>query len=186
MADKILHRRPCSGFVKYPSDFEKRIVDGDARFRTRCDMLVGPCACGRTHQEGDGFVRELLERYNAKIEEKPLTLAEDGKVYMPRYWRAPRGHEGCNVLSGQCNCGLVHTANQQWVVELLEKHCTKIIGCPESELPIIDDPVIPDTDIDTDIDIDEPCGCPLCQPSQPSQPRQCTDPYPPPYPWLSY
>lgn len=134
---KILHRRPQSGFVKYPKDFEKRMVDGTARFRTKCDMLVGPCACGFVHQESDSHVQVRLDDYDAEIEPINLTVAEDGKVYIPRYWFRPRGHEQCTVLSGECACGVTHTANEEWVQRLLRDHIAKILGCPEVDEPII-------------------------------------------------
>ncbi len=161
---RILKRRPQSGFVKYPKDFEKRIIDGTARFRTRCDMLVGPCSCGGVHQEDDGFVRELLDDNDAVIELIELTVSKDGKVYIPRYWIKPRGHESCNVISGSCNCGKVHTANEQWAVELVVKHKAQVVGCPESEQPMI-----LNVRVDMGVEYVEPplpdgeCNCPACQ-----------------------
>jgi hypothetical protein len=134
---KSLARRKNSGFVNFPKSFDKRIIDGTARFRTKCDMLVGPCSCGGVHQENDGFVKELLQENNAQIDPINLTVADDGKVYMPRYWYKPRRHELCNVLSGHCACGEKHTANEAWVLWLLEQHGAKILGCPETALPPI-------------------------------------------------
>jgi len=139
MPDQILKRRPDSGFVPYPKHFEKRMVDGTARYRTRCDMLVGPCACGGVHQETDGFVQEALSYYGATIETINLQI-KNGKVYIPRYWLKVTGHENCDVLSGACKCGDIHTANEWWVVELLKAHGATILDCPETELPVIKKP----------------------------------------------
>jgi hypothetical protein len=152
---RILHRRPASGFVKYPNDFGKRIIDGTARFRTRCDMLVGPCACGHTHQEGDSFVKELLCDYDAEIETINL-VAIDGKVFMPRYWKKPEFHECCNTLVGDCSCGKTHKVNERWIVELLKAHGAKILGCETNE-PIIEEklpPPYPESNV---------CGCSECR-----------------------
>jgi hypothetical protein len=124
---RILHRRPNSGFVKYPNDFGKRIIDGTARFRTRCDMLVGPCACGLTHQENDDFVKDLLCDYDAIIETINL-VAVDGRVLIPRYWHKPGLHRYCDTLVGSCACGSTHKATEAWVIELLATHGAKILG----------------------------------------------------------
>lgn len=139
MSDQILKRRPNSGFVAYPLHFEKRMVDGTARYRTRCDMLVGPCACGHVHQEDDEFVHDLLQYYGVTIETLNLTV-KDGKVYIPRYWIKAVNHENCDVLSGPCKCGNTHKANEWWVVELLAAHGAKILNCSETELPVVDKP----------------------------------------------
>jgi len=148
----ILHRRSASGFVQYPKEFGNRLIDGTARFRTKCDMLVGPCSCGAVHQENDAFVQQMLEAYNASIEQINLIVSDDGKVYIPRYWAKSFRHELCNVLSGICNCGVTHTANENWVIKLLELHSAKILGCLETDLPsrrsrigkqILDEPIEP-------------------------------------------
>ena len=138
---KTLKRRASSGFVKYPSDFSKRTVDGCARFRTRCDMLVGPCSCGNVHQETDDWVQELLERNDAEIDHLEIR-SKDGVVYMPRYWDKPEGHATCNVLSGPCACGGVHTANERWVYDLIQQHGAKLVDCTEINLPVVGDPVV--------------------------------------------
>jgi len=124
---KTISRRVASGFVKYPKDFNKRIIDGTARFRTKCDMLVGPCACGGVHQEQDDWVRRLLSEHDANIEQLTLAPEEDGTIPIPRYWSLPRQHLNCTVLSGLCGCGQTHTANERWVVTLLEQHGTKLL-----------------------------------------------------------
>lgn len=134
---RILHRRPASGFVRYPDDFGKRIIDGTARFRTRCDMLIGPCACGHTHQENDNFVKELLRDYEAEIEVINLVVTDD-RVPMPRYWKKPEYHRYCDVLVGSCACGETHKVNERWVVDLLKDHGAKILGCDTDE-PIIEE-----------------------------------------------
>ncbi|MFA5344715.1 MAG: hypothetical protein WC315_00335 [Candidatus Omnitrophota bacterium] len=136
---KILKRRLSSGFVKYPKDFDRRIIDGTARFRTKCDMLVGPCACGGVHQEHDDWVQQLLGDNDAVIEPLMLAPEESGIILIPRYWLRPRGHERCTVLSGRCACGRNHTANERWVVDLLASHGAKLIGCKEVDLPPVGD-----------------------------------------------
>jgi hypothetical protein len=126
---KTLKRRQHSGFVKYPNDFEKRIVDGTARFRTRCDMLVGPCACGGVHQEHDSWVRGLLEEYAVDIEPFELKPDENGFVKIPRYWIKPNSHLDCTMLIGPCRCGRVHSMGEDWVILLVQAHKAKLEGC---------------------------------------------------------
>lgn len=152
---RILNRRKSSGFVKYPKDFEKRIIDGTARFRTKCDMLVGPCACGGVHQEHDDWVNRILADNNSAIEQLTLAPEENGTVLIPRYWIKPRGYECCNVLSGQCDCGRIHAANERWVLTMLRQHESKIVGCPEIE----------QTPVEDNCSRDEIRGCPceVCQ-----------------------
>lgn len=174
MTDQILKRRSKSGFVNYPKSFDKRIIDGTARFRTKCDMLVGPCACGGVHQENDGFVRELLADHAVTIEPMTLTVGDNGCVTMPRYWYKPRGHERCIVLSGLCACGKRHAANEQWVVDLLAAHNATIVGCPETELPAIPDPPNPEI-INSNHDDDIPeggCDCESCRAEREHQRRR--------------
>lgn len=137
---KILQRRPHSGFVKYPSDFDKRIIDGLARFRTRCDMLVGPCSCGHVHQENDRFVKEMLSCYEAEIEPLILTAVND-RVPMPRYWKKPYEHRQCNMLIGDCECGKTHKINERWIVDLLAVHNTQVLGCDTTEPIIEEEPI---------------------------------------------
>src|SRR5574340_864277 len=129
---KTLNRRPATGFVQYPKDFERRIIDGSARFRTKCAMLVGPCSCGYVHQESDYYVLDCLEHYYRCIE--PLILVTDTDyIPIPRYWQKPSSHENCNVLSGQCRCGKVHAPDEGWVKTLLAEHVSRIGGSPEPE-----------------------------------------------------
>ena len=123
----ILNRRPKSGFVLYPKQVEKRVVDGTARFRTRCDVLVGPCACGGVHQEDDPWVQHLLQHGNFSIE--PLVLhPQNGSVKIPRYWVKPRFHQSCTVLQGPCSCGATHIVGERWVQDLLMAHYAIIEG----------------------------------------------------------
>jgi hypothetical protein len=131
---KTLKRRASSGFVSYPKDFEKRVVDGTARFRTRCDMLVGPCSCGGVHQESDGWVEEVLEQYDATIEQLTLAPEDDGRVLIPRYWQKPRDHAHCNVLVGHCACSRTHRASETWVRTFVSQHCAKLVGCEAVEV----------------------------------------------------
>jgi len=137
MGSKILKRRPGSGFVNYPKDFEKRIVDGTARHRTKCDMLVGPCACGGVHQEDDAWVQQALQFNHAELEPLILRPDEDGTVQYPRYWTRSTDHKYCNVLSGKCKCGQRHTANEQWILDLLKQHNVILQDCPELLSPPI-------------------------------------------------
>lgn len=123
-----LKRRPKSGFVLYPKEAENRIIEGTARFRTRCDMLVGPCACGNVHQENDRWVQELLEYHNLTIEPLVLYPEEDGTVRIPRYWLKPTHRQTCTVLKGHCACGCTHTLNVDGIRRLLEQHNTVIFG----------------------------------------------------------
>ena len=136
-----LHRRPKSDFVNFPPFFQKRMVDGRARFMTKCDMLIGPCACGYTHTEDEGWVQELLQMYNCKIEPLILWGTELGDrgmvVEIPGYWKQGRNWERprCDVLVGRCSCGRTHTANQGWVKYLLVKHGAVILNMPSVEEP---------------------------------------------------
>jgi hypothetical protein len=123
-----LKRRQASGFVKYPKTFPKRIVDGSARYRTKCDVLVGPCACGGTHQETDDWVRELLRAHDAVIDTLALAPDEAGRIAIPKYWSCIRHHEICDTLVGQCCCGLIHNAKELWVHLALRVHGAKVLG----------------------------------------------------------
>jgi hypothetical protein len=158
----ILQRRKASGFVKYPKDFAKRIVDGTARFRTRCDVLVGPCACGGVHQESDEWVQDLLDNHDAKFELLVLAPDDSGLIHLPRYWIKPRRHENCTVLSGKCACGAEHKANESWVRALLSSHEATIVGCPEADLDLI-----PDQEISVQDDqlegVSPGCPCEHCE-----------------------
>ena len=124
--------RRKSGFITYPQSAEKRIVDGTARFRTKCDMLIGPCACGGVHQEDDDWVQRLLEEYSYNLEINVLHPEPDGyTVLIPRYWTRSQIRQNCNVLQGVCLCGKVHLINEQWVLDLLNLHRTTVEDCPE-------------------------------------------------------
>lgn len=122
----VLKRRPDSGFVNFPKEFDKRILDGSARFRTKCDMLIGPCSCGSVHRERDEFTRSVLSHYRMTIEPLVLTVV-DGTLPIPRYWDTGR-HDDCDVLVGDCSCGQKHTGHETWVLELLAAHCAEIVG----------------------------------------------------------
>jgi hypothetical protein len=163
MEKKVLKRR-ISGFVKYPSDFEKRTIDGLTRYRTKCDMLVGPCACGWVHQENEEWVQELLAKYNATIEPFIL-LPDNGSILIPRYWSKPENHCECTHLRGECACGHEHKANEHWVVKLLQKHNTTII-CEEAALPIVNEEHEYDTNtpiLDDSGGAIVGCNCSECQ-----------------------
>jgi hypothetical protein len=125
-----LSRRPKSGFILYPKDADKRIVDGSARYRTKCDVLVGPCACGAVHQEDDEWVQDLLHDYNHTLAPFILHWEFDGRVLMPRYWRKPRFHDSCDTLQGRCRCGTVHNCTEAWIIRLLSIHNTIIDNSP--------------------------------------------------------
>lgn len=128
---KTLKRRPDSGFVKYPKDFDKRIIEGTARYRTKCDMLVGPCACGGVHQENECWVSDMLADYDCEIE--PLTLmAKNGRVRIPRYWNKSVSHSRCDTLVGRCACGRTHNGTEDWIMQMLSDHNTVIEGIPSS------------------------------------------------------
>jgi hypothetical protein len=123
-----LKRRPSSGFVKYPKAFPKRIVDGSARFRTKCDVLVGPCACGGIHQENDGWVVRLLRHHDATIDQLALAPEEDGRILLPKYWTRNGTAANCDTLIGKCACGRTHTAEEEWVHRQVAQHCAHLVG----------------------------------------------------------
>lgn len=135
---KTLKRR-ASGFVLYPKEAEKRTIDGTARFRTRCDVIVGPCACGGVHQECDPWVQNTLAENDLEIE--PLVLRPDdlGMIFIPRYWVRALARQECCTLHGRCSCGVKHTANERWVRDMLAEHNATIIDCPEASLPTVGD-----------------------------------------------
>lgn len=123
----VLMRRPGSGFVRYPKQCSQRLGGCESTFRTHCDMLVGPCACGEMHRESDGWVRQLLRHYNLKIETLIL-VPRKGAVRIPKYWGKNDYHRTCTALVGPCACGKTHTIDEAWVIELLDLHCAKIAG----------------------------------------------------------
>jgi hypothetical protein len=123
-----LKRRQSSGFVKFPKAFPKRVIDGSARYRTKCDVLVGPCACGGVHQENDGWVRRLLQQHDATIDQLALAPEDDGRTLIPKYWTRPRGHEGCDTLLGGCACGRTHIVEEEWVHKLVVSHTAHLVG----------------------------------------------------------
>lgn len=141
---KTLQRRPKSGFVLYPKKIKDRIIEGTARFRTRCDMLVGPCACGNVHQEYDNWVQEFLEYHNFTIEPFVIYPEDDGTVKIPRYWIKPLHRQSCTVLKGHCACGHTHTLNVVGIRKLLEQHNTVIFGYEHLAENIVEEtPVCP-------------------------------------------
>jgi len=160
----VLNRRPKSGFVLYPKQAEKRIIDGTARFRTRCDVLVGPCACGAVHQEDDPWVQSLLRDNNYSIE--PFVLHSiNGSVKIPRYWVKPQHHQRCNILHGPCSCGSRHTVNERWVQDLLMAHHAIVenIHC-ESDIIDTDPHFMEDEGIN--------CNCDSCRRRHSENPRK--------------
>jgi len=133
-----LLRRPKSGFVVYPKYIPKRMVDGRARFMTKCDMMVGPCACGYTHQEHEGWVRETLQYQNLRFD--PLILWGEKQqrgmvVEIPGYWKQGWNwnRTRCDVLVGKCACGRTHSIQESWVRSLLQMHVAVILNLPQSE-----------------------------------------------------
>lgn len=152
----ILQRRSKSGFIPYPKAAEKRVIDGSARFRTKCDMLVGPCACGGVHQENDRWVYALLDDYDLNLETLNLQPDKNGMIFIPRYWIKTPCREDCSSLHGTCSCGKYHYANERWVRDMLEAHNTYISGCPEASLPTIGEP-----DSQEEMASGE-CGCGIC------------------------
>ena len=132
----ILQRRPKSGFVNYPLFFQKRMVDGRARFMTKCDMLIGPCACGYTHFETEDWVQDFLQMYHCKVESMILwgeELASRGMVVeIPGYWKQIRNWEytSCDVLVGKCVCSRTHRAGTSRVQKLLKRHQAVILNMP--------------------------------------------------------
>lgn len=56
LSPQILPR--VDGRVHWPAEWPKR---------GQCDMLVGPCACGKWHQETDADTVEALQQHNARI-----------------------------------------------------------------------------------------------------------------------
>jgi hypothetical protein len=151
----VLTRRPKSGFVLYPKDATQRTVDGTARFRTHCDVLVGPCACGNVHQENDGWVQEILEDCGHSLETLVLIPNSAGEIKMPRYWVKPPDHTGCDMLHGRCRCGKIHRANEAWVVNLLAEHQACLKKCPAALEAIVPEPTVESTHNDPDV----PAGC---------------------------
>jgi hypothetical protein len=139
----VLTRRPKSGFVNYPPFFQKRMVEGRARFMTKCDMLIGPCSCGYTHDEAEGWVREFLDMYNCRVETLILWGAELGSrgmvVEIPGYWKQAAsyrdGRSTCDVLVGKCVCGETHGPHNGWVLRLLRMHQSVILNMPPVDAP---------------------------------------------------
>lgn len=66
----MLPRTGAKGqFVLYPKDWPPQWRDPrNRRYQTKCDMLAGPCSCGRRHLPEDGDVQENLQRYGCRIE----------------------------------------------------------------------------------------------------------------------
>jgi hypothetical protein len=53
-----------SGLVPWPDDWLDRHYNA---CNEPCDMLIGPCACGAWHCEGEQWVQEILKKHNAVI-----------------------------------------------------------------------------------------------------------------------
>ncbi len=63
-------------FVKWPSDWQGRMAHtGKRRFDTYCDLIVGMCACGNRHREGEEWLNEMLMQYDCCIEPHAAWLA---------------------------------------------------------------------------------------------------------------
>lgn len=67
---RILKRFGHKGqFVRYPNNWDRRITHtGKRRFDTSCDLLLGMCACGDRHTEGEGWIDAILSINHARIE----------------------------------------------------------------------------------------------------------------------
>ena len=56
-------------FVKYPSDWQKRMVHtGKRRFDTSCDLILGTCSCGERHEGTEDWIEDSLGHHNSLIE----------------------------------------------------------------------------------------------------------------------
>lgn len=56
-------------FVKYPTDWDKRIYHtGKRRFDTNCDLIIGMCACGERHTTEETWIGDMLDQYGCRIE----------------------------------------------------------------------------------------------------------------------
>jgi len=56
-------------FVKYPKSWPYRMVrTRRARHDTKCDLLVGICACGAQHFGDEEWIQEMLDDFNMVIE----------------------------------------------------------------------------------------------------------------------
>ena len=123
----ILKRRKCSGFVQWPPQCGRRILNGNATFQTPCDMLVGPCSCGHTHRETSSYVLEVLEDYGMELEIMEL-YPKGGGVRIPKYWEAIHNqyNKRCSHLVGKCMCGETHTGKEQRIKRILKQHFTVI------------------------------------------------------------
>ena len=65
MSPRVLRKYLRSGMVPWPADWTFRRFNGS----TPCDMLVGPCACGATHNENEDWVRDVLAAHDTIIVE---------------------------------------------------------------------------------------------------------------------
>jgi len=67
---KTLRRFGHKGqFVKYPADWRPQMRHtGKRRFDTYCDLIVGVCACGERHSEDEGWVKDMLDCEQCRIE----------------------------------------------------------------------------------------------------------------------
>lgn len=60
-------------FILWPSEWPKQWRDPvNRRFQSGCDMLVGPCQCGRRHLPDDEDVEETVDAHGEDLE----TLSE--------------------------------------------------------------------------------------------------------------
>jgi len=67
-------------FVEYPAEWQTRMIHtGKRRFDTHCDLIIGMCACGERHTEDEGWVQEMLQHCDARIEPHEEWLARTRK-----------------------------------------------------------------------------------------------------------
>lgn len=62
-----------SNVVGWPSDWPVYKQSCFGSFDDRCDMLVGPCACGASHQSGEFELKsDGLYRYGKLIDQRDI------------------------------------------------------------------------------------------------------------------
>lgn len=74
-----------------------------------CDMLIGPCSCGASHQPGEfRFDGTFLYRYKKVVRQ---TQRGDKMQCIPWPEDWPKYYNGgilCDILVGLCGCGTTH------------------------------------------------------------------------------
>lgn len=64
--------------VSWPTDWPVYKQSCFGSFDDRCDMLVGPCACGASHQPGEFELRtDGLYRYDKKVDGRDTSNSDD-------------------------------------------------------------------------------------------------------------